>query len=58
MSVRVRNRQSLESAQLLFDEIQPSDHQPSLSKAERVLLELADYVYAHTSLKPISKRSS
>jgi hypothetical protein len=55
MSVRVRNRQSLESAKLLFDEIQHSDHQQSLSEAERVLLELADYVYAHTSLKPISK---
>jgi hypothetical protein len=31
------------------------DGQPALIEAERLLLDLADYVYAHTSLKPISK---
>src|SRR5260370_42678243 len=32
-----------------------ADSQREVSKAERVLLELADYIYAHTPLKPISK---
>lgn len=30
-------------------------NQDSMSEAERALLNLADYVYAHTSLKPMSK---
>lgn len=39
----------------LFDE--PSDEivQHALIEAEHLLLDIADYVYAHTSLKPISK---
>ena len=32
-----------------------TNSQRDISKAEHALLELADYIYAHTSLKPISK---
>jgi methylase of polypeptide subunit release factors len=42
----------------LFDEpSEPSEQngQHALIEAEHLLLEIADYVYAHTSLKPISK---
>src|SRR5947209_6477705 len=34
---------------------QHTDDQQAVSKAERVLLDLADYIYAHTPLKPMSK---
>ncbi len=42
----------------LFDEPGADDDrsgQRRLVEAERILLDIADYVYAHTSLKPISK---
>jgi type I restriction-modification system DNA methylase subunit len=39
----------------LFDQLgQPAD-QHALVDAEHLILDIADYVYAHTSLKPISK---
>ena len=42
----------------LFDQLEDRDSnngQHALVEAERILLDVADYVYAHTSLKPISK---
>jgi len=39
----------------LFDNMEDHEDQSSLVRAEHVLLDLADYIYAHTSLKPISK---
>jgi type I restriction-modification system DNA methylase subunit len=39
----------------LFDGSEIFDDQQALANAELELLDLADYVYAHTSLKPISK---
>jgi hypothetical protein len=39
----------------LFDQLgQPGD-QHALVEAEHLILDIADYIYAHTSLKPISK---
>lgn len=39
----------------LFDEPSEQNSQHALVEAEHLLLDIADYVYAHTSLKPISK---
>jgi hypothetical protein len=39
----------------LFEQAGVYDSQFSLADAESALLDIADYVYAHTSLKPISK---
>lgn len=39
----------------LFDDPSVRNNQHSLVEAEHLLLDIADYVYAHTSLKPISK---
>src|SRR5947209_2722440 len=39
----------------LFDEPSEQNGQHALVEAEHLLLDIADYVYAHTSLKPISK---
>lgn len=39
----------------LFDEPNEQNGQHALIEAERLLLDIADYLYAHTSLKPISK---
>jgi hypothetical protein len=39
----------------LFDEPSDRSGQHALIEAEHLLLDIADYVYAHTSLKPISK---
>lgn len=39
----------------VYDESSDESGQLALAEAERVLLDIADYVYAHTSLKPISK---
>lgn len=39
----------------LFDEPGEQADQHALVEAEHLLLDIADYVYAHTSLKPISK---
>ena len=39
----------------LFDGLGVLDGQSAIAEAEAVLLDIADYVYAHTSLKPISK---
>ena len=39
----------------LFDEPSEQNGQLALIEAEHVLLDIADYVYAHTSLKPMSK---
>lgn len=39
----------------LFDESSEQNGQHALIEAEHLLLDIADYVYAHTSLKPISK---
>ncbi len=53
-STRVRSR-SRTRRRPSFDGIDLFSDQDALVEAERLLLELADYVYAHTSLKPISK---
>jgi hypothetical protein len=39
----------------LFDSCVGDNGQTALIEAENLLLDIADYVYAHTSLKPISK---
>ena len=39
----------------LFDPPSDQNNQQALVEAERLLLDIADYLYAHTSLKPISK---
>ncbi|HVA51643.1 MAG TPA: N-6 DNA methylase [Pirellulales bacterium] len=39
----------------LFDNDNGTDEQRLLVEAERILLDVADYVYARTSLKPVSK---
>src|SRR5262245_52163271 len=39
----------------LFDQLGQPPDQHALVEAERLILDIADYVYAHTSLKPISK---
>jgi type I restriction-modification system DNA methylase subunit len=41
--------------QSLFDESSEHNGQHALIEAEHLILDIADYVYAHTSLKPISK---
>src|SRR5689334_21463500 len=54
MKMQYRPRRRLQSPGL-FDQLgQPAD-QHALVEAEHLLLNIADYVYAHTSLKPISK---
>jgi hypothetical protein len=50
-----RQRQSHERVRTLFDDPAEQNEQYALVEAERILLDVADYVYAHTSLKPISK---
>jgi type I restriction-modification system DNA methylase subunit len=39
----------------LFDQLEQPADQHALVEAEHLILDIADYVYAHTSLKPISK---
>lgn len=51
---RYRQRHRVESPDLFNQLEQPAD-QRALVEAEQLLLDVADYIYAHTSLKPISK---
>lgn len=55
MAVARRERRELSKQPSLFSQAGAYDSQFFLADAEAALLDLADYVYAHTSLKPISK---
>jgi hypothetical protein len=58
MASKHRVQHSALTSGTLFDELEDQDgdaSQHTLAEAERLILDLADYVYAHTSLKPISK---
>src|SRR5258708_7395817 len=50
-----KTRKRSATAPGLFDDFGNDNNQDALVEAERELLEIADFAYAHTSLKPISK---